>query len=564
MSILQMVQAKLQKSTGDVERDVEHTHGDDVTVVSMQSVPSSSSAINRGNGMSVFAGAALILADCMGTGILALPNDIRVVLDDKIGILFVLFNLPINLYAGYILSETAQFVEDGHTPGKDNDLELTEVASLDFDYDEESDEDEDDAENQQDKATKLGDPTSFTDLQQSIPGEGAPAKSRTGHVLLSQNENGKSGARPVPQSTSDFIGLTGALFGNLSRMKLAVLLVYYVNLFLVLGNYILVMSHAARAFVGEEFVCTLQAGIGSSVFMYAVAQLNTMAKLGRTATYVSLASLLIVIYQCIHAVDENQQPPPESEMEPSIFRKMAALSSIAFAVGSQKLFLNVRHEMSDPKKAPLALAIALVVFGVAYIGVGQLAGPVPPSFLFDAIPYGSGARRITALFLWIHVAVSYAINSQALCASMERMAFCEMQNVCCCLERFRSPSAAPVPSRIRWMFLTLVTSVSAFIVANIVPFFQDLIALIGAVTSIPLTLLIPAILYRKTRGVPILCRSRPLRKRNKRRKSCRQRNITSFCLLLFSIAFLIVGLMGAISTIEVDWANHAPPFSCDG
>jgi len=532
------------------------TEDDHIRVISMQSavLPSSTPIINP-DGLSLIGCTALILADCMGTGILALPNDIKVVLDDKIGILFVLLNLPINLYAGYILSQAAQFVEDGNTPGKDNDLELVEVSSLDFDYDDDDHSEEDEF---------VGGFQDQANPQAAQEGENHASKitaqRKSGHVLLDQHED-VSGPVSLPHNTSDFIGLTGTLFGNLSKMKLLVLFVFYMNLFLVLGNYVLVMSHAVRALVGEMYICNFRAGIIASVLMYAFSQLNTMTKLGRTPSYVSLVSLGIVIFLCIHSVDNQIQPAPlEPDVEPSIFRKMAALSSIAFAVGSQKLYLNVRYEMKDRRKAPLALALALIVFGASYITVGQLSGPVPPSFLFDAIPYGSNVRPIAAFFLWIHVAVSYAINSQALCASMERLAFCEIQSVCCCFNRFRSPNAAPPTNRIRWMFLTAVTSASAFLVANAVPFFQDLIALIGAVTSVPLTFVIPAILFRKTRGIPILCRSKT--RKNRRRKGCRHRHILSFLLLLFSLAFFVMALLGSISTIEVDWANHAPMFSC--
>ena len=51
------------------------------------------------NDLSMFTGAILLTADCMGTGILALPADVQL-LGRGWGIAFLLFNLPINLYAG--------------------------------------------------------------------------------------------------------------------------------------------------------------------------------------------------------------------------------------------------------------------------------------------------------------------------------------------------------------------------------------------------------------------------------------------------------------------------------
>lgn len=91
----------------------------------------------------------------------------------------------------------------------------------------------------------------------------------------------------------------------------------------------------------------------------------------------------------------------------------------------------------------------------------------PPSFLFDSIPSGPG-RRVAGLLLWIHVAVSYAINSQAMCSSMDRLFF----------RRIARFGLNRHPKR-RWLLLTLLLAVSSYLVANAVPFFKDLVALIG-------------------------------------------------------------------------------------
>jgi hypothetical protein len=63
------------------------------------------------NNLKVWQGAALLTADCLGTGILALPGDIQV-LGYGLGLGFLIANLPINLFAGTILSHTATHVEE--------------------------------------------------------------------------------------------------------------------------------------------------------------------------------------------------------------------------------------------------------------------------------------------------------------------------------------------------------------------------------------------------------------------------------------------------------------------
>lgn len=167
----------------------------------------------------------------------------------------------------------------------------------------------------------------------------------------------------------------------------------------------------------------------------------------------------------------------------------------------------------------------------------------PPSFLFDAISPGNG-RRLAGFMLWLHVSVSIAINSQALCSSLDRIAFHRVTFLS--LHRYH---------RLRWAVLTFFVSISSFLIANAVPFFKDLVSLVGALTSVPLTLLLPAIYYRKSRGLPLFCWSFTSSWR-------KHEDIWSFLLVTFSIIFSIGGVIGSLSSIEIDWSNHGPPFSC--
>ena len=98
--------------------------------------------------------------------------------------------------------------------------------------------------------------------------------------------------------------------------------------------------------------------------------------------------------------------------------------------------------MLQPAGATSSLGIALGAFGVVYVVVVLAAGNDPPGFLLDAVPNGPLRRlllpknpraarvytapqaqdglshRISGCLLWIHVAVSYAFNSQALSSSI--------------------------------------------------------------------------------------------------------------------------------------------------
>lgn len=139
--------------------------------------------------------------------------------------------------------------------------------------------------------------------------------------------------------------------------------------------------------------------------------------------------------------------------------------------------------------------------------------------------------------MWVHVAVSYAINSQAICASMDRLFFSSIE----VWELNTRP-------KLRWLFLTAILSVTAFVVANAVPFFKDLVALIGALTSVPLSLHLPAVFFRRYLQVPIWLPTR--------------QTLSSYALLVFASVFMGTALAGALSSIELDWSSHGGSFAC--
>jgi amino acid permease len=199
-----------------------------------------------------------------------------------------------------------------------------------------------------------------------------------------------------------------------------------------------------------------------------------------------------------------------------------------------QLFLNIRHELGDRKAAPRSLAMSLTAFGTFYVIIVLAAGSHPPAFLFDAIPAGLN-RRIAGLLLWAHVVVSYAINSQAICSSMDR------------LISHRGMSDTMSSSQ-RWLILTCLMAAAAYTVANAIPFFQDLVALIGALTSVPLTLLLPAVFWRKHLAVPIW---KPTHD-----------SLYSYSLLVFAVVFMVAATVGSVYSIQQDWSAHGPPFSC--
>jgi hypothetical protein len=91
-------------------------------------------------------------------------------------------------------------------------------------------------------------------------------------------------------------------------------------------------------------------------------------------------------------------------------------------------------------------------------------------------------------------------------------------------------------------------AVASYFVANAIPFFKDLVSLIGVITAVPLTLLLPALLWRKHLNVPLF--------------GFKKSSLTSSGLTYFSIVFMVLATSGCIYSIQKDWSNHGAPFSC--
>lgn len=99
------------------------------------------------------------------------------------------------------------------------------------------------------------------------------------------------------------------------------------------------------------------------------------------------------------------------------------------------------------------------------------------------------------------------------------------------------------------MTLTFVLAASAYTTANAVPFFQDLLGLIGALTSVPLTLLLPALFWRKYLNVPLWVPTRD--------------TLASIGLTYFSTIFMVVATVGSLYSIVEDWSeSQVAPFAC--
>ena len=345
---------------------------------------------NHQDDLSMLQAATLLTADCLGVGILALPKDVNE-LGWIVGLGFLLVNLPINYYSGKILAITASHVEEGESKAgvvrmrkARSDFEM--VATTDTDAGGDATGEDGGEERVDTRSSDKKNNGSLRERNSISHGDDTKIGVMKGVVEVSahnerHNQHHEAGDclgvdGNTNASTHDFIGITTAIFPGRIPAQM-VMAIYFVNIFLVLGDYILVMSYAVAAMLGDK-ICLPWAGVLASILMFALAQLRTMSQLGREASIISLLCLFVVLIQCLVALQEHAEPPITARTsvvgDSVLLRKFSALASIGFAMGSQKLFLNIRHEMRYKEEAPRTLICSLSAYGTAYIAVVVLAG----------------------------------------------------------------------------------------------------------------------------------------------------------------------------------------------
>jgi len=233
------------------------------------------------------AASLLITAECVGTGILALPY-FCYILPRYLGVFYLLCNYFVNIYCAFLLCSAADAAEAHHGCGPIRDLVnlASSVASMPH----------------------------------------------------------------LSSRRSSWLSLCTRFF-------------FTTNLFLLLGTYLLAMSKGFAAAAGRP-PSVLYVLVCLSVLMVLTASFSKMSQLGRAPTYVSIATVAIILAVCLSLspLPSSSAPPSLSSPLPALVVVPSSFAGITFAVGSQKLLLNVRSEMEDKASAPKSLVWAITGF----------------------------------------------------------------------------------------------------------------------------------------------------------------------------------------------------------
>ena len=223
--------------------------------------------------------AIILVAECVGTGVLALPY-VASVLGTGPFLLFVAIQVALNLYAGELLATAAETAER-----KTNYEACRSTTSALWD---------------------------FVDDTDNIDWDTGEPKSPT--------------TRP-----RDMLELAQGLDAG-RPLRALVASAWYGNLVLILAQYLVVMARSLRVAFPMPGCAVVQSLLIAALTAWLIAQLPTLDALGKGAAQLSFASVVAILAICARHTQNG--PPPVVAQDASAAAVAASLTTVTFAMMS--------------------------------------------------------------------------------------------------------------------------------------------------------------------------------------------------------------------------------------
>ncbi len=313
-----------------------------------------------------------------------------------------------------------------------------------------------------------------------------------------------------------------------------------INWFITMALYILTAVESFQSGFKTTF-CGYYWGLLCVVILTPFMLCENMKSIEWFATVSDLCAIIIIVL--VLALLSTQGPDQPSDHQHNMWPPHESyldaynpISSFIFAYQGQSIFLEVMAEMSQPRDWPKSVYLSHGIMAISYsitafVGYYYKGNDVP-AFLPSALKDGPGKTAINLLVAY-HVLVAYIMNSIPLTAMLKR--------------RYMQGDKTPWYKHfaLSWMLL-----LGAWLLTNLIPFFSDLVSIIGALCGSPIMLGLPPLFFYysvKQRG--------------------QQMSWADYliCGFLFWFVFpftLTSGLAAAFKSLIKNWEENGPPFTC--
>eukprot|EP00411_Alexandrium_monilatum_P123333 CAMPEP_0175644210 /NCGR_PEP_ID=MMETSP0097-20121207/6192_1 /TAXON_ID=311494 /ORGANISM="Alexandrium monilatum, Strain CCMP3105" /LENGTH=499 /DNA_ID=CAMNT_0016950077 /DNA_START=42 /DNA_END=1542 /DNA_ORIENTATION=+ len=307
---------------------------------------------------------------------------------------------------------------------------------------------------------------------------------RTRHMFVEMAQE-KSLGCPPPQ-----VGTMGEVarcaFGNRAATTVYVL-VYGFNL-LGQASYLLVLGTSFQQVFWSTPMCiTTAVAIGCAVLLIPIFSIR---RLGESVVLCFCNTVIIgvvIVVALANVASLGGASCHETFLVPPGLTAMTVLgqvTNVLYAFTGQWMYFELMDTMSDPREFPYAFVATGPTMVTMYLAVALISYAIGASHedLLASMRYGV-SLRVVALLLFVHVGIVYLIKSVVLARYFHGL--CSPGDV----ER---RSTASFLRHGGWGVAMLVFG---YLVSNAVPFFSNLLGLIGGLLAGPINFIIPIVFY---------------------------------------------------------------------
>lgn len=316
-------------------------------------------------------------------------------------------------------------------------------------------------------------------------------------------------------------------------------------LFLMLGLYMLTMGKSVGMFFYNIHVCLPHWSLLVCIVVLPISILGKNMGSWSTLIWGNCFTILMTIaipltFFGMMGVDKTR--PHDSHFaavspELSVASAFSGFSTFAFGLSGQFIVVEIISEMKKPEEFPKAYAklsapfqgaaFLLVGFGGYYYKGGNITGMINQS-----LPFG-WEFRLAAACLALHMVVTYTIKGTVLCKELQ--------------EYMHQVTEKSISLDNLWVAVVSATLAVTLLIAQLVPFFSDLVDLLGASMTPTCCWIVPAVLYMRTIGWTQVGKFEQM---------------VIVIEILFSIALTLIGTGVSMSRIVHHWEEYGGPFSC--
>ncbi|KAJ2742007.1 hypothetical protein GGI20_004788 [Coemansia sp. BCRC 34301] len=292
-----------------------------------------------------------------------------------------------------------------------------------------------------------------------------------------------------------------AAFGTPGRVIIYIL--YFVNVAGAVGDYIILAGqsfhqiaqddgHTALSENGWKLICALAMWLGCVTLK----QMSEAAVLSLVGFVTSMGAITIGIAQAFLNPYRSSGTVPVAHHQATHQAARGsgvalALATISFAFCAVSVMPSVESSMRRPDKWGMVLGLSMLIVGITYlfvasVGYWAFGDQVLAPFL-DNLPR-NGALRAAKILISLHVIFASPVMATSFALEIETALGCTRER----LGRVREFVA-------RLVLRTLFFAVMAGIALGI-PYFGDVMALVGAVSMSLLLCVVPVVCYLKLKG----------------------------------------------------------------